>query len=356
MKIVEFTNETKYIEDFLKLPKKLYLKKDIVQNEEVEKNLILEKHCLNKYFKQYKVLLYSDVDEVIGRCILTTYDKDEVGYVGFFECIEDNNAGVYLLEYIGNLAKELNLKKLNGPVDSSFWIKYRFKMNNFENRPYTSEPYNKSYYKDIFKESGYVICNEYVSNHYVKCNLKDKRLNKYKAKWEIAKEKYEIVTPTEENFLKCIEDIYLLVTELYSNFPMYKSIAKEDFIELYKDIFKIADLHLFKIAYYQGEPVAFMLGLPDYSNLLYNLTFLNKIKIIATKIRAKKYIGLYMAVKKKHILLGRYFVYESLKFASKKHSSLVGALISSEKPNTNYLLDKIKYKDIYCLFEKNLTM
>ena len=42
-------------------------------------------------------------------------------------------------------AKEHKFRKIIGPVDASFWLKYRLKINKFE-RPYTGEPYNKDYY------------------------------------------------------------------------------------------------------------------------------------------------------------------------------------------------------------------
>lgn len=60
MEIVKFEKEEKYINDFLSLPIKLYSKKDIMQNEEVERNILLEKHILSKYFNVNKILIYNE--------------------------------------------------------------------------------------------------------------------------------------------------------------------------------------------------------------------------------------------------------------------------------------------------------
>ena len=354
MKIVTFEKEEKYIKDFLELPKKLYNKKEIVQNEELEKDLLLGNHCLNKYFKQYKMLLYSEKDIVIGRCILTVYPEDEVGYIGFFECIENIEAGKFMLEYANHLANTLNLSSIKGPVDSSFWIKYRLKMNRFDEIPYTNEPYNKSYYKDIFLEAGYGICQKYISNQYIKPDIFDKQFDKYKEKWKEIRKKYKIVTPNKRNFIYYLEDIYVLITKLYSTFPIYKEISKEDFIEMYKDYANIADFNLVKLVYLEDKPVAFMLGFPDYSNLLYNKNKKNLIQIFLRKFRAKRYVNLYMGIEKKHIQLGRYFMYETIRFLWFKNSSTITALIASEKPNKNYAIQKILKKNEYCLFEKKV--
>lgn len=353
MRIIQFDKEDKYIEEFIYLPKKLYNKKDIVQNENLERELLMGKHCLNKYFKQYKFLMLKG-ENTIGRCILTIYPEDKIGYIGFFECIEDIQAGKAMLEYIHNIAKTLKLSSIQGPIDSSFWIKYRLKMDMFDGSPYTSEPYNKAYYKEIFFEAGYNICQEYISNKYAKGSIFDKQFDKYREKWKQVKEQYKIVTPNKSNFEIYLQDIYTLITNLYSNFPIYKNISKEDFIQMYKEYNKIADFNLVKIVYFEEQPVGFMLGLPDYSNLLYNLNTKNKMKIFFKKIRTKRYVSLYIGVERKHIQLSRYFIYETIRFLWFKNSTIVNALISSQKPNTNYAAQKIIGKNRYCLFEKKV--
>jgi|GEM_PF-2885813 len=51
MEIIWFNDEEKYIRDFLALPKKLYGKKDLMQNESDERKLLTGTHLLSKYFK-----------------------------------------------------------------------------------------------------------------------------------------------------------------------------------------------------------------------------------------------------------------------------------------------------------------
>ena len=42
--IIEFTNQEEYKKEFLDLPKRLYKKKEIMQNEDEERQILEEKH------------------------------------------------------------------------------------------------------------------------------------------------------------------------------------------------------------------------------------------------------------------------------------------------------------------------
>ena len=57
-RVIKFDNQEKYKKAFLDLPKKLYSKKEIMQNEEEEKQILEEKHLLSKYFKNQSCRYY----------------------------------------------------------------------------------------------------------------------------------------------------------------------------------------------------------------------------------------------------------------------------------------------------------
>ena len=140
MNYVQFNLEKKYIKDFISLPKKLY-KKDNTENSKEIKQILEESHPLNKYFKLYKFLIYQD-REVVGRFAFTVYPNDTTAYIGFFECINDDEVARYLFDIAQKFAKENKYEKIVGPVDASFWLKYRLKINMFDKKTYTGEPYN----------------------------------------------------------------------------------------------------------------------------------------------------------------------------------------------------------------------
>ena len=64
-----------------------------------------------------------------------------------FESVWNHSIKVSFNAY--KFAKEKWYKKIVGPVDASFWNKYRLKINLFDKRPYTGEPYNLKYYFNL---------------------------------------------------------------------------------------------------------------------------------------------------------------------------------------------------------------
>ncbi len=60
MKLIQFTKEENYINDFLKLPKKLYTKKDNMEDSSTMKSLLLENHPLSNDFHLSKFLIYKN--------------------------------------------------------------------------------------------------------------------------------------------------------------------------------------------------------------------------------------------------------------------------------------------------------
>ena len=238
LKTVRFDREAEYVKDFLKLPKMLYSKETLTQNEKEEKELLLSTHVLSKYFELTKFLVYKD-GIVAARCAVTIYPDDEFAYIGFFECVDDTACARLLFDAANVFGIEQGCKKIIGPVDASFWIKYRLKVNLFEKLPYVSEPYNKKYYLKLFLDYGYLIAENYASNIYKKQSASGYEHEKSKERFKkYTANNYAIVSPNLKDWDKTISEIYRLITELYKEFPVFKMISEEDFVRHFES-FKI---------------------------------------------------------------------------------------------------------------------
>lgn len=352
--IINFDREEKYIKDFLKLPRLLYSKKEIAQNESEEKELLLGKHLLSKYFKLNKFLVYKD-SKVAARCVITTYPNDSNAYIGFFECIYDEECAKTLFQAVKEFCKRGNYKKIIGPVDASFWLKYRMKINKFEDRPYVSEPYNKKYYLDLFSKNDYSISETYISNIYKKLPRnfeKEKIRRRYE---EFIKKGYKIVSPKKMDYNKAICEIYKMIIELYSDFPIFKYLNEEDFLKIFGNYKYILDFSMVKLVYFKGETVAFFIGMPDYKNLLYRkFNLFTIINVLLKKIRSKNYVMLYMGVKKEHVGLGNAMTQTIINNLQKRRSTAIGAFIKEGKVTESYGKDTIEGKYKYVLLESSL--
>ena len=355
MEIVWFDNEEKYIEDFLALPKKLYGKKELMQNESDERKLMTGEHVLNKYFKLYKLCAYKN-GEIVGRLAITQYPDDSNAYVGFFECIDDRECAGEMFEESEKLSREKGLRKMVGPVDASFWIKYRLKVNLFDRPPYVSEPYNKDYYLKLFLSSGFAIEERYVSNIYSKLPKKGFEVIKFKDRYkEFTQKGYKIVSPDKKTWDNAIGEVYRMLMKLYSDFPIFKHLSEEDFKKIYSSYKMILDMSMVKIAYFEGEAVGFFIGMPNYGNRLYGkINLLTLLYILRKRKKSSDYVLLYMGVDNNHHGLGKAITQAIMDNLQKKQASSIGALIKKGKLIEQYVEEVREDQYEYVLLSKSI--
>ena len=352
MKCVRFKDNEKYIKDFISLPKKLYDDKYNMEDKEMIKSLLKGEHPLNKYFTLDKFLIYKD-DEVVGRFIITEYPDDkDVCYIGFFECVEDKKVAKFLFSEADKFAKKKGYKKIVGPVDASFWIKYRLK-NLFEERPYTGEPYNLDYYLDLFTDNKYKVVEHYISHLFKEAvNYENKKFTEHFK--EFMEKGYEIVKPEIEDFDKCIEEIYYMIMDLYKDFPIFKKLELDDFVAIFSSYKKIINMDMVRMAYYKGKPVAFYISVPDYNNMVYHLNLFNIMKILKLKKHPKRYVMLYMGVDREHLGLGKAISMPIIEELKKNKLPSIGALQRDGNLTQKYGDDHVKYTFEYVLLERDL--
>ena len=353
MKCINFNQEEKYIKDFIELPKKLYTKKDNMEDPNTISDLLLGKHPLSSYFNLTKFIIYKN-GETVGRFIITEYPDDKkTCYIGFFECINNKKVAKFLFKNAYEYAKVKKYKKIVGPVDASFWIKYRLKTNKFE-RPYTGEPYNLAYYYNLFIDNDFKVCDHYTSQLYEKVDETyfDAKFTKHYD--EFIKLGYKIEKPSIKDYDKCIGEVYDLVTDLYSDFPIFKDVEKEDFLKLYKSYEKIINMEMVRMAYYKNKAVGFYISIPNYNNIVYHLTPFNILKILRQRKKPKGYVMLYMGVDQKHRGLGKALVYSIVEELKKNNLPSIGALAHDGKINQNYAKEKLNSRSEYVLLERKI--
>ena len=353
MNYLQFNQETEYIKEFIKLPHKIYSKNTIENPKEIK--CILEgKHPLCKYFKLYKFLIY-DRNSVVGRFAITIYPNDNTAYIGFFECINNEDVAKYIFDTAKNFAKENNYKRIVGPVDASFWLKYRMKINMFDKPPYTGEPYNKDYYYKMFLDNNYKVIEHYTSNVYKSIDYKyenEKYLNRYN---EFIKNGYIIKSLDIKNYDNLLKEMYYLLTDLYKDFPIYKHICQQDFIDVFHNYKLVLNPTMVKLAYNKNKLVGFFISIPNYSDKVHKLNIINILKIMKQKRKPNEYIMLYMGVDKAHTGLGKAIAYSIINELKKSELPSIGALTKDGKLTQNYVEEMIDNRYEYVLMEQEIN-
>lgn len=354
MKAIKFDNEADKIKDFLSLPKKLYGKDNNTENASDVEKMLKGEHPLSKYFTLTKWVIYDEANKPAARFAITEYPNEKSAYLGYYECIDNDEAAKCVFDTAYEFAAEKGYEKIEGPIDTSFWVKYRLKINKFDCKPYTGEPYNLEYYFKQFKDNGFEVEEHYTSQEFGVSDgiieQFDERLKKF------SEAGYEIVSPAVEDFDKVVGELYDLISVLYSDFPIYKEVSKEDFATVFKDYKTIANMQMVKMAYYNKQAVGFYVSIPNYGNLVYHTgNPFNLIKIMKIKKNPKDYVMLYMGVDQNHRGLGKALVGSIVRELTELKVPSIGALTKDGKLTQNYAEDKIESRYEYVLLGKNIN-
>lgn len=354
MQCIKFDREEKYIEDFIRLGRSLYKRKECMQNEDELRALFSNRHPLSRYFRLHKFCVYKK-GEIAGRFVLTEYPGDESVYIGFFECERDLHTARFLFKKAEDFAKKKGFRRIIGPVDASFWIGYRLKTNFFEKRPYTGEPYNPEYYPELFFDSGYKVREGYTSTMYRRIPRGFREEKYICRKREFEKRGYQIISPSKRDWDRVVAEVYGLISVLYKDFPAYKPIEYGDFAAYFSSFRRIINMRMVKIAYYQNRAVGFYISLPNYHNLVYDPHRLSHFLGILKRRRfPKEYIMLYMGVLPEHAGLGRVLVQSIIEELEKNGLPSIGALQRNGNITQFYARGLITGRYEYALLGKEI--
>ncbi len=305
-------------DDLTRKQTKEFLK--LSRDKRTEKQILAGKHILSGYFDAVPFMVCDETGKVYSRCIFTHYKDEKKGYIGYFESLDNSKTAKLLFEKVREFSKDLGITELIGPYNCSFWLGSRIKLNNF-NDTYTGEPYNPHYYPRLWFENGFEVFEEYHSNIYKVPDMRDK---KCAARLEYFKNNGFIFTDmTFLGFKKQLCEIYELLSSLYSGFPEYKNITKDEFLKLYLPLKKILNLKRVLLVYKDDKLAAFLVSFPDYSKTKSLFDFFK------TRKDPKRLIFMYLGVDPFHKGLGSALA-EIMRDMQENRLS-VGALIHGQK-------------------------
>ncbi len=221
-------------------------------------------------------VLKDDAGELIGR-IAGFYNRDRMGVnkqptggVGFFECINNQDAANLLFDTAHNWLRECGMKVVDGPVNfgtnDSFW---GLLVDGFTH-PGFGMPYNKPYFQKLFETYGFRDYFDQLSYHIDISVVKEfpERFEKI-VEWVSRKGEYEFRHFTFKEADRFVNDVVDAYNTTWASF-------KEDYIPLDPDDWKeslrktkpFMDEELIWFAYHHNKPVAFFIILPDLNQIL----------------------------------------------------------------------------------------
>jgi len=274
-------NSSKLKNEFINLPWKIYNKKDYPQwvaplKISVKELLDTKK---NPFYKRADIELFlAKKDNVfVGRIAAiknnahNEFWKDQVGFYGFFECINDQDVATQLFNTAESWLKEKGFTSMRGPMNPSTNHEAGLLVNGQDQHPTIMTTWNPSYYINLHTDAMFTGVKDLVA-YYIPNDLAQnlpahvtKYANHMKKNSNITFRNFDMKNFNHE--LEICYDIYNCAwEENWGFFPM----TKEEFMHTAKDMKAIMDPRWAFIAEHEGKPAGFMLALPDINQILKN--------------------------------------------------------------------------------------
>lgn len=342
-------NNEKTRDLFLQLPQRLYGRTS-PQDIKTERQILLGTHPLSRDFQVYPFVVMRN-GRPVCRSILTSYDGDENGYVGFFEAEEDVESVCYMFDLICDQAKKLHKSALAGPLDASIFIKYRFKLDHFDST-YTGEPVNLPYYPALWVHCGFRMQEGYVSNQLRKVTADDVDLRYERIYERYVQKGCQFISPTKRTFDRIFKDVYGLLMELYRDFPGYQRINESQFEALFSSLKGVLNYEMVRVVYQDDRLRAFCICIPNYGGLtLGRMSLMKLARLLQIKRKPSEYVVMYMGASRATPGLGCALIQDIRNHLYQNQCTAIGALIHTgkltERMYQNLYVDQRHY-GLYC--------
>jgi len=272
IKIKEVVDK-KALKDFVCFPLFLY-KNDNFYSPPLVKDMMIHLSEKNPFFKRAKAkffVAYKD-GKPLGRIAALVnyahldYHKDNVGFFGLFECVNDQNVANVLFMKAEEFLRENNLKLMRGPMNLSTNEECGFLYDGFDTPSMIMIPYNPAYYNDLTESFGF----KKVKDLY--CFLADipdilpkkiERIAQFAEKQGIRARAIKLKNLKQE--LYAFMDVY---NEAWAQNWGFIPITKEEIDYMAEKLKQIALPELVIVAEKNGNPIGFFGAIPDFNEVL----------------------------------------------------------------------------------------
>ena len=263
--------------EFLLLPVKLYKnEKNWIRplDNDIEDVFDPEKNKLLKIGQCKRWLLQDSSGKLVGR-VAAFFDEDTrkkydqpTGGLGFFECINNQEAAFTLFDACKNWLQENGLEAMDGPINFGDRDRWWGCLKDGFTEPNYAMPYNFGYYNDLFEAYGFQnFFNQYTYYRTVsKANVKPEVAEK--AERIFQNPDFEFRNIEKKNPEKYAQDFCTVYNRAWARFPGVKQMTLEEAMVMIKRLWLILDERLMIFTYYKNEPIGFFLMHPEINQLI----------------------------------------------------------------------------------------
>lgn len=274
MQIFEVTN-AELAKAFIKLPYKLY-KKDKNWIAPLEKDVeVVFDEKKNKYFRngRLKRWMLKDGNDFIGRVAAFVNDRTKktgdqpTGGMGFFECIDNQDAANLLFDTCVEYLKEEGLQAMDGPINFGERDKFWGLLIEPFDPPTYNMSYNLPYYQSLFEKYGFEV---YFKQYTYKRLVETPLIDSYKVKADrIAKDSdYSFRYINKKKLPEYAEYFRQVYNEAWGGAHKgFKGMRKEQALSIMKTMKPVMIDELIWFGFYKDRPVSFFIMLPELNTI-----------------------------------------------------------------------------------------
>ncbi len=196
------------------------------------------------------------------------YNKDLVGFFGFFDCINDPAVAKALIDTAAKILREEGMKVMRGPYNPSINDDCGVLTEGFHAPTFVSMPWNPSYYATLYHQVGL----EPVRTLYAWMIPLQKetpdRVNKIVTRLK-RRNNVSIRSIDMKNLKKEMEIIHRLYNRTLDRNWGFYPMSLDDLLHAADDLKAIADPSLILFAHTNSRDVAFSLSLPNVNELFH---------------------------------------------------------------------------------------
>ncbi|MFT7589613.1 MAG: hypothetical protein ACI959_001833 [Limisphaerales bacterium] len=228
----------------------------------------------NKFFTHgdcVRWLLKDKSGKVVGRAAAfyneRTLDKTpKTGGMGFFECIDDQEAANVLFDQCRLWNQSQGLAAMDGPINfgerNNWW---GLLVDGFTEPVYTMN-YNPKYYQTLFENYGF---KDYFKQYSYYMVVNDPRPEGYIKIWDKFKGKpdYSFKKVDKNNLEKGAEDFRKVYNGAWGGHEGFRDMTDDQAMKMMTKMKPVIIDYLMWFGYYKEEPIAFYINLPELNQL-----------------------------------------------------------------------------------------
>ncbi|MDQ6902056.1 MAG: hypothetical protein M3139_03455 [Bacteroidota bacterium] len=193
-------------------------------------------------------------------------DEQSTGGVGFFDCIDDQQAADMLFDVAKSWLIQRDMEAMDGPInfgERDRW--WGLVVEGFKPPIYLMN-YNPPYYVQLFENYGFKIFYNQICWHmFVQTQLSEKfkeQDEKYNSNPD-----YKVIHIKKKELQKYATDFSIIYNKAWAKHEGNKQLNKEVAYKMFKEMKPVMDEYLIWFVYHKNQPIAFWVNLPELNQI-----------------------------------------------------------------------------------------